>query len=149
MRLAHVRHAGSDELPHERVPYITLLALGEPVAFLVRLDGVRVRLVDVPARGAQELVAVVRVDDLEPVRRRVAAVPCRLALYGGLDGCLPVFLRGEEELLELAGRRLVGGKLAADEGVELVVGLEMNQLEGHDDSGVFVSSSKVFSLEIL
>lgn len=146
--LAHVCHARRDELPHQRVPDITLLAFGEPVAFLIRFHGVRVSIVDVPARGAQQPVVVVRVGDLDPARRRVAAVPCRLALYGGLDGRLLAALRGEEELLQLAGRCLVGGELAPDEGVELVIGLEMDQLEGHSFGGGMAGRCSEVSAEV-
>lgn len=152
MWLAHVGHAWRDELPHQRVPYIALLAFREPVAFLIRLDRVRVSVIDVPARGAQEPVIVTRVDDLDPARCRVAAVPSRLTLYSRLDGCLPVGLRGKEELLQLAGRRVVGGELAPHDRVELVIGLEIDQLEGHFGGGMADRCSEVsaeVSLEIL
>lgn len=143
--LAHVCCAWRHELAHQRVPDITVLALREPVALLMRLDGVGVRVVDVPARGAHQPVPVVRVDDLEPVQCRVFAVPRRLAPYGSLDGCLAGGQRGEEERQELAGRRLEAGKFAADEGVKLVVGLETDQLEGDGGGWMVKGCTRMFS----
>lgn len=140
MGLAHRPGPGLHELVHKRSRNVPFLARWVPrkdrhhvlAVVSVKLR-VRVQVEDVPMRPAQDPAGVIRVDDLDPARCRVGTVPYSLAQYSGMDGGFSAGLWGKEEVEVLVGRGVVGCELAADEGVELGVGLELQEFERHGD----------------
>lgn len=136
MRFAHVGHARREELLHQRVGGIAVLPRGPPVALLIRYDGIGVRRVNMPARGADQLARLL-VNHLDPLASGVGTVPERLSSDGICDGSIAGrggrggALDREEELPEITDRVLVSVEFTADELVELGVRGQLRQFEGH------------------
>ena len=125
------------------------LALGPPIrlhALLLPLP--RILLVDMPLRAADQITSLV-VLDVEPVARRVAAVPCPLALLGFLNGGGAVVggaaEDGEEDLHVGVVGVVVGGPFAVDDAEEGCGGGAFFEGEGHDDCFWFC----VFSFSLM
>ena len=134
MRLPHERHARRDELAHQRVRRVPVLARGKPVALVFRRRGVRIGVVEVPERGAGQLAGFL-VRHFDPFAGRVGVEPEDLALHGVLDrgfaGGGAVIAEGEEEVDELAEWGFVRDAFDAGEFCELRVGGELGELERH------------------